>query len=273
MGGVKALHENDTHVAHQVSVMEKRLVKAKTAYMNCIEHNRKLRVVVDEIRRERIIQQDVSGRLRADINTLVTDSDSVEVQIKVTDKQTVKVREQIEDFKVRAKEAIAVHEEKWASLDDGGPDAFDIPGTPPPMESPRDSPAKSAFGDEDDEDEDEPLPIVDEAFFETLPERLGTLTAKQEKRLRDKVGQNEWDSAIVAIQEQRAAEKVARYEEIFDEIKTTLGVHDLEGFSELFSRQEEQNFAIVCAINDLNEEATRLEEAANRARKEREALM
>mmetsp|Transcript_140359 Transcript_140359/g.341030 ORF Transcript_140359/g.341030 Transcript_140359/m.341030 type:complete len:600 (+) Transcript_140359:58-1857(+) len=271
MGGLTALPLNDMYVQQEIAIMEKRLVKAKTHYMNCIEHNRALRMQVDEVRRERIIQQDVSARLRADVEAMRRDTEEVEESIVATEKQTVKVIEQTEDFRKRANEVLAAKESEFYALDDGGPEGFVIPTTPPAMESPRGAADTGGFNPHDREEDD--LPPVDAKFFESLSTRLGDLTAKQEARLREKVGTAMWDSVIVTISEQQMSERVEKYEEIFEEIKRTLGVEDLDGFNDLFAYREEQNYAILCSINDLNEETTRIEEQIHRAESARKALI
>lgn len=270
MGGLTALPLNDMYVQQEIAIMEKRLVKAKTHYMNCIEHNRALRERVDEVRRERIIQQDVAQRLRSDVEAVRQDTEEVEARIAATKKQTAKVVEQTEDFRARAMEVLAAKEAEFHELDDGNPEGFVIPTTPPALDSPRGDPP-SSFKPRNAEDDD--LPTVDEEFFETLSTHLGNLTAHQEARLRERVGSAMWDSIIVTIQEQQMSERVTMYEEVFEEIKRTLGVDDLDGFNDLFAYREEQNYAILCSINDLNEETTRIEEQINRATSARKALM
>lgn len=113
MGGVQALANNDKFVAHEIAVMEGRLLKAKVTYMNCMEHNRELRVAVDDVRRERIIQQDVSRRLKEDIFALVKDSDQVEVDIRAKERQHEKVQQDVAAFKEWAKRTLEAHEAKY----------------------------------------------------------------------------------------------------------------------------------------------------------------
>lgn len=56
MGGVAALNINDRFVNHQLHIMEGRVKNAAVEYMRSCEHNRQLRMSIDEQRRHRIIQ-------------------------------------------------------------------------------------------------------------------------------------------------------------------------------------------------------------------------
>jgi len=220
----------------------------------------------------------VQRRIQSDLKHVEDTNSILEGDISFTERDLQRIEAQIESHKEWFRAQEAKEEERWRELDQD-PDDINLNALNETQQTrlPRVPSAKSPSRGQSRGD---------------MEDRVGNLTISQEQRVRgclavlrraccargflmyngcvaqmkNKVVSSKWESAFLTTEEATLAEKLQRYRTMFAEVKIALGVKDLDEFNETFSAREDQNFAIVQHINQLNEEAAQLEEEIDRVK-------
>ena len=69
MGGINAARENNQQIQKQIKVLENRLEKALVKYNEAIAHNKKLRGRIDNLRRERLVYDQIHKKLEKELES------------------------------------------------------------------------------------------------------------------------------------------------------------------------------------------------------------
>ena len=67
MGGINASRENNQAIAKQIAILENRLDKALKKYNEALAHNKKLRENIDNLRRERLVFDQIYKKLEKEL--------------------------------------------------------------------------------------------------------------------------------------------------------------------------------------------------------------
>ena len=67
MGGVDAAQEKNTHIQRSLKMLENRLDKALGKYNDALAHNRQLRGTIDNLRKERVLFDDIYKKLEHEL--------------------------------------------------------------------------------------------------------------------------------------------------------------------------------------------------------------
>jgi chromosome segregation ATPase len=68
MGGVNAARENQQMIQKQIRILENRLDKALVKFNQSLAHNRKLREEIDDLRRERVVFDNIYKKLEKELH-------------------------------------------------------------------------------------------------------------------------------------------------------------------------------------------------------------
>jgi DNA repair exonuclease SbcCD ATPase subunit len=226
MGGVNAAQENTQMVNKQIRILENRLDKALVKFNEALANNKRLREQIDNLRRERVVFDQIYRRLERDLhekkkamaNIIELSNQSYETrdaaQMEIAAIQQAETKERTE------------HEEKMSEL------ARQIEAD----KRRRDVLAKDAAG------------------------QRGDLTIEQEQALKKKVAKGMWGLNKEKAAVQTSLERVQSYEEAFNKIKAATGIADIEELVATFIANEDQNFSLFNYVNEQNNEVEKAEE-------------
>jgi phage-related minor tail protein len=72
MGGVNASRENNQAIAKQIQILENRLDKALKRYNEALANNKRLRQNIDNLRRERLVFDQIYRKLEKEVRCLAS---------------------------------------------------------------------------------------------------------------------------------------------------------------------------------------------------------
>ena len=67
MGGLDAATEGNQKVQRQIKILENRLDKALAKYNEALAHNKQLRLTIDDLRKERLVFDDIYKKLQVEL--------------------------------------------------------------------------------------------------------------------------------------------------------------------------------------------------------------
>lgn len=224
MGGVNAAKESQTMIQKQVRILENRLDKALIKFNESLANNKGLRETIDNLRRERVVFDNIYRKLEKDLHekkkemaTVIEDSnnayedrDRFQMEVAAIEAQNDKERFEFAENM----DMLATQIEKDKMNKD--------------ILSPSD--------------------------------KRGDMTVDQEKNLKRNVTRSAWSLAKDKANVQITIEKVQSYEEAFHKIKASTGISDIDELVTTFISSEDQNFSLFNYVSGQANEIEKLEE-------------
>ena len=231
MGGVNAARENNQQIQKQIKILENRLDKALVKYNEALAHNRALRDSIDNLRRERLVFDQIYKKLEKELAEKKKEmARIIEVSNKAYESRDTALNE-MAALKSQAEKEQASFEQEWREL------------------------GKLIESDRKMKD-----------FVKArdngggVGAKRGDMNAEEESKLRKKVIKGNWSIAKDKANQQVSMEKVQSYSEAFAKIQASTGVTDIDELVTTFINAEDQNFSLFNYVNELNHEIERLEE-------------
>ncbi|KAF0691983.1 Aste57867_16889 [Aphanomyces stellatus] len=231
MGGVNAAKENHHMVNKQIRILENRLDKSLVKFNEALAQNKVLREEIDNLRRERMIFDNIYRKLEKDhnerkkqmaniielSNLSYEQRDSAQMEIKAIEQVN---RQESEEHRRQIAELLDKIEESKRRAD--------LAREAQIRESQR---RESAHMDED-----------------------GSSALKR------KLQRQHWGVAKDKVHVQVSVERVQNYEEVFTKIKAATGINDLEELVDTFIKNEDQNFSLFNYVNEQTNEIEKLQD-------------
>ena len=230
MGGVNAAKENQMMVQKQIRILENRLDKALVKFNEALAHNKQLRETIDNLRRERVVFDNIYRKLEKELhekkkqmanviemsNQAYEARDAAQMEITAIEQANQKEREDFEEQIAELNRLIEADRKR------------------------KDFMMKDKRGDD--------------------VGTRGDMTMEEEARLKKKVTKGVWGMAKDKANIQVAEMKVQSYEEAFNKIKQSTGISDIDELVTTFIQNEDQNFSLFNYVNEQNNELEKLEE-------------
>ena len=229
MGGVNAARDNQQMIQKQIRILENRLDKALVKFNQSLAANRALREQIDDLRRERVVFDNIYKKLEKELhekkkqmahviqltNMTYEQRDNCQMEITAIDQAN---RKEQEDFEEQMLELGRMLEQDFKLQT-----------------------SKSA-GD--------------------LGASGGGGSAKKTKKSTMR------ETSKEKIEAQASMERVQNFEEAFNKIRAATGIEDIEVLVRTFIKNEDQNFSLFNYVNEQTNEIEKLEEQVMGLRKE-----
>jgi coiled-coil domain-containing protein 63/114 len=230
MGGVNAAKENHAQIQKQIKILENRLEKALQKFNEALAHNQQLRETIDNLRRERVVFDQIYKKLERELADKRTEMAEIIDAANEAYAARDQAQEEMARLKKRADEEQAAFEEEWKQL-----------------------------GSLIEEDRKRKSDFMKRDKGSTTSESRGDMSLDEENRLKSRVVKGHWGIAKDKAAQQVSLEKVQSYEEAFERIKQATGITEIDELVTTFIDAEEQNFSLFNYVNELNNEIEKLE--------------
>eukprot|EP00937_MAST-01D_sp_MAST-1D-sp2_P006080 g6080.t1 len=231
MGGINAARENQHMIQKQIRILENRLDKALVKFNESLAHNKKLRETIDNLRRERVVFDNIYRKLEKDLhdkkrqmaniielsNLAYEQRDASQMEVAAIEQQNRKEQEEFEHEMVQLGAKIESQKRALRAAAAGEGEGGGEGG------------AGESFGHGDAAD--------------------GALDA-------------------AASAEQASADTVKNFEEAFHKIKAATGISDIQELVRTFIKNEDQNFSLFNYVNEQTNEIEKLEEQITQLKEE-----
>ena len=234
MGGINAARENQHMIQKQIRILENRLDKALVKFNEALAHNKKLRESIDNLRRERVVFDNIYRKLERELhekkkqmaniielsNLAYEQRDASQMEVAAIEQQNRKEQEDFEDEMVKL--GARIEQQKQAA-------------------------AAARF----DEERELGSGMGNSGGGNGSPGRRAQAAMS---------GMDAMDSA--------AAEKVQDFEEAFHKIKAATGISDIQELVRTFIKNEDQNFSLFNYVNEQTNEIEKMEEQIQELKEE-----
>ncbi len=265
MGGINASRENNQAIAKQIAILENRLDKALKKYNEALAHNKKLRENIDNLRRERLVFDQIYKKLEKELAEKKKEmARIIEISNKAYEARDA-AQQEMAALKHQADKEQVEFEKEWKELgkmieqDRKMKDFMKKEREKLSLQA-RAAPPASAL----------PTPPSPSPFHTVKPyahppppsaqEHRGEMSIEDEQKLKKKVLKGNWGIAKDKASIHASMEKVQSYEEAFAKIQAATGISDIDELVTTFINAEDQNFALFNYVNELNAECEKLEE-------------
>jgi chromosome segregation ATPase len=256
MGGVNAPRENYLMIQKQIRILENRLDKSLVKFNEAISHNKALRDQIDDLRRERVVFENIYRKIERDLqekkrqmaeiielsNQAYEQRDNFQMEVAAIEQANRKEREEFD--------------EQMAAL----ARMLDTELTLPAMGSTNQNAlTMNAKGSRS-------LPrlymtaelAASRGALSRSPSRLSPTRLS---RSAGGMGSLSPDSKSISQGgEIDYKERVQNFEEAFNKIKAATGISDVDTLVKTFIKNEEHNFSLFNYVNEQNNEIEKLEE-------------
>jgi DNA repair exonuclease SbcCD ATPase subunit len=238
MGGVNASKENFFMIQKQIRILENRVEKALIRFNEAIAHNKTLRDEIDDLRRERVVFENVYRKMERDLqdkkrqmaeiielsNQSYEQRDTFQMEIAAIEQSNRKEQEEFQEQMV----------ELGRMLDNEL--RLPVPGANRPASRDVRSSGMNASG--------------------SLGQS-GKLDGSE------KTGKHGDRTDVLA-----SMERIQNFEEAFNKIRAATGISDIEELVKNFIKNEDHNFSLFNYVNEQNNEIEKLEEHISYLREE-----
>ena len=232
MGGVDAAREDSVKTARQIKILENRLDKALVKHNEALARNKKLRLTVDDLRKERLVFDDIYDKLLTELEDKKTEMGAV---VEISNKA----------FEARDR---AVHEmARLKTTANKEQHAFEVEFAELGRQIQNDKRMKEFLKHKADDSE-------------AQAQAISAAAAEKEKEKNKRSLRNKWSFAKDRVSQGITAEKVKSYSAAFATIAEFTGESDVEKLVEQFVVAENENFRLFSYVNSLNSEIEKLDE-------------
>jgi len=231
MGGINASRENNQAIVKQIQILENRLDKALKKYNEALANNKKLRENIDNLRRERLVFDQIYNKLEKELG----DKKKEMARIIEISNRAYEARDnaqaEMATLKSQADKEQSEFEDEWKEL-----------------------------GKMIEQDRKMKDFMKKEREKLSMQEHRGEMSIDEEQKLKKKVLKGNWGIAKDKASIHASMEKVQSYEEAFAKIQAATGIADIDELVTTFINAEDQNIALFNYVNELNSECEKLEE-------------
>ncbi|RHY83259.1 hypothetical protein DYB35_000905 [Aphanomyces astaci] len=230
MGGVNAAKENHHMVNKQIRILENRLDKSLVKFNEALAQNKILREEIDNLRRERMIFDNIYRKLEKDhnerkkqmaniielSNLSYEQRDSAQMEIKAIDQVN---RQEADEHRRQIGELLDKIEESKRRAD-----------------------------------------LAREAQIRESQRRESAAHMGDDDTLKRKLQRQQWGAVKDKVHVQVSVERVQNYEEVFAKLKAATGIADIEELVTTFIKNEDQNFSLFNYVNEQTNEIEKLQD-------------
>lgn len=234
MGGVNASKDNHFMIQKQIRILENRLEKALVKFNEAIAHNKTLRNVIDDLRRERVVFESIYRKMERELherkqkmaeiielsNQSYEQRDTFQMEVAAIEQAN---RKEQEDFEEQMLELGRMLENELK------------------------------------------LPAPGGRIGTASTGGLGHSMSSDDMKNATKGGA--WSSVGIGGASD-AFERVQNFEEAFNKIKSATGISDIEELVRTFIKNEDHNFSLFNYVNEQNNEIEKYEEQIQSLREE-----
>jgi tetratricopeptide (TPR) repeat protein len=258
MGGVNAPRENFLMIQKQIRILENRLDKSLIKFNEAIAHNKNLRDKIDDLRRERVVFENIYRKIERDLqekkramaeiievsNQAYENRDNFQMEIAAIEQAN---RREREDF-----------DEQMAALGRMMDTELVLPSL---TATPSANTLNNSRG------QSRSLPRLNSTSnLQNSPSGRVLKTKSAGGLGMGNLGPNSTSpdskgTGSIAGGEVDYRERVQNFEEAFNKIKAATGINDIDTLVKTFIKNEEHNFSLFNYVNEQNNELEKLEEA------------
>ncbi|CAD7704774.1 unnamed protein product [Ostreobium quekettii] len=233
MGGINAAREGDRALQKQIKILENRLEKAYVKYNEGVTQNKRLREMIDNLRRERMMFENINHGLDKELHKLKREMASIMEAANTAYDARERAIAEMGQLKVQADKEQQGFEEEWRHLSE----------------------------------------IIDEDRKAREAQRMKEMVERERKtqellrsrdhevQVRKKAVRGAWNVAgKQAMAQNMAMEKVQQFGAAFEMIQQATGIKDIDELVNTIISAEDQNFTLLNYVNELNQEIEKLEE-------------
>jgi len=245
MGGVNASKENHYMILKQIHILENRLDKSLIKFNEAISHNKGLREQIDDLRRERVVFENIYRKMERDLqerkkhmaeiielsNQAYEQRDTFQMEVAAIEQANRKENEEYED-QMLTLGGILENELQLPSV--GGTSKTRLP---------------SRFGASG---------LSPKGLARGSSSGLFSSTDDLSKTGGDMAPPSEIDFH----------ERAQNFEEAFNKIKSATGITDVDELVRTFIKNEEHNFSLFNYVNEQNNEIEKYEEQIQQLKEE-----
>ncbi|KAK9817701.1 hypothetical protein WJX72_000889 [[Myrmecia] bisecta] len=229
MGGINAAKEGDIVMQKQMRILENRLEKAYHKYNESKNHNKTLRDQIDNLRRERLVFDDIFKKLEKGLQVQKKEMAAIIQISNAAYEGREKAINEMAVCKAASDKEQAMYEAEWKQL--------------------------TALIDHDRRQREA---VRDKEINER--ERRTAAILKQETTIKKKVIKNTWNIAKDKTNQNISLDKVQEYGEAFKQIQDATGIKEIDKLVERFMEAEDANFTLFNYVNEVNGEVEKLED-------------
>ena len=230
MGGVNASRDNHNMVNKQIRILENRLDKALIRFNESLANNKKLRETIDDLRRERIVFDNVYKKMEKELSKKKS---AIAYTIELSN-QSYEQRDSYQLDIATIEQANRKEQEDFDGQIDELNQALDEVAK-----------KEAAAGKKDKSGKIFPS---------------GSMTSEEEEVMKNKLKKQVWSIAAEKSDTKHSEERIQSFEEAFARIKAATNFQDIEELVRTFIKNEETNFSLFNYVNEQTNEMERLEE-------------
>lgn len=237
MGGVNASKENFHMIQKQIKILENRLDKSLIKFNEAIAHNKKLRDEIDDLRRERVVFENIYRKMERELqekkqkmaeiievsNASYEQRDSYQMEVAAIEQANRKEQEEFEEQMVELGRML----ETELKLPGGN-------GRPQTRST----------------------------------AALGVSQTGANSQTGDELNKTGWSQNAEKMDVLASYERVQNFEEAFNKIKAATGITDIDELVRTFIKNEDHNFSLFNYVNEQNNEIEKLDEQIQQLREE-----
>lgn len=234
MGGVNASKENYQMIQKQIRILENRLDKSLVKFNEAIAHNKKLRDSIDDLRRERVVFENIYRKMEKELQ----DKKQKMAEIIEVSNQSYEQRDSYQMEVAAIEQANRKEQEEFEEQ---------IVELGRMLETELKLPSNSRPGTN-----------TGTMFTATLPK-----SSEEDMKKSGTWNQNAEKKDVLA-----SYERVQNFEEAFNKIKAATGITDIDELVKTFIKNEDHNFSLFNYVNEQNNEIEKLDEQIQNLREE-----
>ncbi|KAG9407158.1 Coiled-coil domain-containing protein 63 [Aphanomyces cochlioides] len=228
MGGVNASKENQHMVNKQIRILENRLDKSLVKFNEALAQNKILREEIDNLRRERMIFDNIYRKLEKDHNERKKQMANIIELSNLSYEQRDSAQMEIKAIEQVNRQESEEHRRQIAEL----------------LDKMEESKRRA--------DQAREAQIRESQRRESGDDSSGALRRKLQRQ--------QWGVAKDKVHVQVSVERVQNYEEVFAKIKAATGITDIEELVTTFIKNEDQNFSLFNYVNEQTNEIEKLQD-------------
>lgn len=230
MGGINAAREANIQTQKQIRILENRLEKMYHKYNESKSRNQVLRTGIDNLRRERLVFDDIHRKLAKSLLAKKKEMAGVISHTNHILESRDKAILEMGTIKAQGDREQAMAEAEWKQLSNLI---------------------------ENDRRERE---MAREREIEERERKLGALMAEKGSLAKKKTSKEEWSLKHKDKASAASMERVQHFGESFAKIQEATGMKDIDAIVERFMEAEDANFSLFNYVNEVNAEVEKLEE-------------
>jgi len=221
MGGINASRENSSALDKQIRILENRLEKANQKFNESIANNKKLREEIDNLRRERVIFDNIYQKLEKELHDRRKEMADIIETANSAYEDRDRAQTMLAKLKQDAEREQIEFEKEWKELNT--------------------------------------MIEKDVKMHKMMKMREEDVPEAEEDDMVNSKAKGNWGAVAAKTTGYVQNERIRLYEDAFSKIQAATGIHDIDELVESFIKAEEQNFSLFKYVNELSDELDALE--------------